>query len=189
MILIIDNYDSFTFNLVHLVAENTGEYKVIRNDEWTAEQVGELNPDKILISPGPGRPDEAGISEEVIEKYGKKTPILGVCLGHQAIGEVYGGKIVHAPTLMHGKTSEIMHDGKSVFRDVEQEFTATRYHSLVLDVESIHDDMEITAKTADEVVMGIRHRKFPLEGIQFHPESILTTEGSKIIANWMNDTN
>jgi len=188
MILIIDNYDSFTFNLVHLVAENTDDYKVIRNDEWTAEQVGKLNPDKILISPGPGRPNEAGISEEVVKKYGEKTPILGVCLGHQAIGEVYGGKIVHAPTLMHGKTSEIMHDGKSVFKGIEQGFTATRYHSLVLDVESIHKDIEITAKTPDGVIMGIRHRKYPLEGIQFHPESILTKEGSKIIANWMNNS-
>jgi len=185
MVLIIDNYDSFTFNLVHLVAESTELYKVVRNDEITLDEIKEVKPDKILISPGPGRPHEAGISESVVEEFARHIPILGVCLGHQAIGEVYGSKVVHAPTLMHGKTSKIFHDNKTVFKKVKQGFTATRYHSLVLDADTIHKDLEVTAKTSDGVVMGIRHKKYPLEGIQFHPESILTTEGPKIIKNWM----
>lgn len=185
MILIIDNYDSFTYNLVHLVAAHTDDYKVIRNDAMTVEEIRELNPDKILISPGPGRPKDAGITEEVIRDFGKEIPVLGVCLGHQAIGEVFGGEVIHAPSLMHGKTSKIHHDGKRVFTEVEDGFTATRYHSLVLNPDKIPDVLEITARSEDDVIMGLRHKEFPIEGIQFHPESILTAEGPKIIANWL----
>ncbi len=185
MILIIDNYDSFTYNLVHIVATETDDYKVIRNDAMTVDEVRELNPDKILISPGPGRPEDAGITEELIDKLGSEIPILGVCLGHQAIGDVFGAKVVHAPTLMHGKTSEIFHDGKSVFEGIEDGFTATRYHSLVLDPDTIPDELDVTARTDDGVIMGVRHKTHPIEGIQFHPESILTTEGPKIVKNWL----
>ncbi len=184
MILIIDNYDSFTYNLVHLVAAETDDYKVIRNDALTVSEIKALYPSKILISPGPGRPHEAGVTEEVIRELGKEIPVLGVCLGHQAIGEVYGAEVVYAPTLMHGKVSNVAHDGKSIFENVDDNFVATRYHSLVLDPESIPDVLEVTAKT-DNVVMGVRHREFPIEGIQFHPESILTTEGPKMISNWL----
>lgn len=188
MILIIDNYDSFTYNLVHIVAEYTDDYKVIRNDELTVEEVKELNPDRILISPGPGRPADAGITEPIIKELGRETPILGVCLGHQAIGEVFGGKVIHAPKLMHGKTSQITHDGKSVFQNIPDGFTATRYHSLVLDPNQIPEELEVSAHSEDGVVMGVRHKEWPLEGIQFHPESILTTEGPNIIKNWMLQT-
>ncbi len=185
MILIIDNYDSFTYNLVHLVAGHTEDYRVIRNDALTIEEIGELNPERILISPGPGRPDDAGISKEVIRWFGTHTPILGVCLGHQAIGEVFGGKVTYAPALMHGKTSVIRHDGKGIFNNIPDNFTATRYHSLVLDPDSIPDVLEVSARSEDGVIQGIRHREYPLEGIQFHPESILTTEGPGLIANWL----
>ncbi len=185
MILIIDNYDSFTYNLVHIVAEHTDDYKVIRNDELTVEEVRELNPDKILISPGPGRPADAGITEPLIKELGAQTPILGVCLGHQAIGEVFGGKVIHAPKLMHGKTSKITHDGKSVFQNIPNNFTATRYHSLVLDPDQIPEVLEVSAHSDDDVIMGLRHREYPIEGIQFHPESILTTEGPSLVKNWL----
>ncbi len=188
MILIIDNYDSFTYNLVHIVAEHTDDYKVIRNDELTVEEVKKLNPEKILISPGPGRPADAGITEPVIKELGQETPILGVCLGHQAIGEVFGGKVIHAPKLMHGKTSQIKHDGKSVFQNIPDNFTATRYHSLVLDPDQIPDDLEVSAHSDDGVIMGVRHKEWPLEGIQFHPESILTTKGPDIVKNWILQT-
>lgn len=185
MILIIDNYDSFTYNLVHIVAEETGDYKVIRNDAMTVEEIKKLNPDRILISPGPGRPEGAGITEDLIRVLGPEIPILGVCLGHQAIGHVFGAKVVHAPSLMHGKTSQIFHDGKSVFEGVEDGFIATRYHSLVLAPDTIPEELEVSAKTNDGVIMGVRHRSYPIEGIQFHPESILTTEGPKIVKNWL----
>ncbi len=185
MILIIDNYDSFTYNLVHLVGRHTEDLKVVRNDVMTVEEVRELAPDGILISPGPGRPDDAGISKALIETQGPTTPILGVCLGHQSIGEVFGGVITHAPTLMHGKTSTIHHDGKTIFDGAVQDFTATRYHSLVVDRDSVPDVLEISAETDDCIVMGLRHRAFPIEGIQFHPESVLTTEGPKLVANWL----
>lgn len=184
MILIIDNYDSFTYNLVHLVAVETDDYKVIRNDAMNLDEIRAMNPSKILISPGPGRPDEAGITEEIIRELGREIPVLGVCLGHQAIGEVFGADVVYAPTLMHGKVSNVDHDGKSIFENVEENFVATRYHSLVLDPETIPDVLEVTARTG-EVVMGVRHKEFPIEGIQFHPESILTTEGPKMITNWL----
>lgn len=167
------------------MATETDDYKVIRNDAMTVDELRKLNPDKILISPGPGRPEDAGITEELIGELGPETPILGVCLGHQAIGDVFGAKVVHAPTLMHGKTSEIFHDGKSFFEGIEDGFTATRYHSLVLDPDTIPVELEITAKTDDGVIMGVRHRSYPIEGIQFHPESILTTEGPKIVKNWL----
>ena len=185
MILIIDNYDSFTYNLVHIVGSVTDRYKVVRNDAITIDEIRELNPDKILISPGPGRPEDAGITEEVIRELGPEIPIMGVCLGHQAIGQVFGAKVVHAPSLMHGKTSQILHDGKTLFENVEENFTATRYHSLVLQPETVPDFLEVSAKTADGVIMGVRHREFPIEGIQFHPESILTVEGPKIVKNWL----
>ncbi len=184
MILIIDNYDSFTYNLVHIIASETKDYQVIRNDAMTVDEVKKLDPDKILISPGPGRPAEAGISKEVIRVMGPETPILGVCLGHQAIGEVFGGEVIHAPELMHGKVSQVEHDGESVFRNVPQHFTATRYHSLVLNPARIPDELKVTARTGD-IVMGVRHTTYPIEGIQFHPESILTVEGPKLIKNWL----
>lgn len=185
MILIIDNYDSFTFNLVHIVGSVTSEYKVVRNDSLTVDDVIEMDPDRILISPGPGRPENAGITQAVIQRMGKTKPVLGVCLGHQAIGQVFGAKVGYAPSLMHGKTSEIYHDGKTLFNHVEKGFVATRYHSLVLTPDSIPDVLEITARSDDDVIMGVRHREYPIEGIQFHPESILTTEGPKIIKNWL----
>jgi len=190
MILIIDNYDSFTYNLVHIVAGVTEDYKVIRNDAMTVEEIRELNPDKILISPGPGRPEDAGITEQVIRELGAEIPVLGVCLGHQAIGQVFGAKVVHAPSLMHGKTSDVYHDGKSVFKEVGDGFVATRYHSLALDPDSVPEDvLEVSARTKDGVIMGVRHRSFPVEGIQFHPESILTIEGPKIVKNWLKRKN
>ncbi len=185
MILIIDNYDSFTYNLVHLVAADTDDYIVIRNDVKTVREIAAMKPDKILISPGPGRPENAGVTEKVIRDLGKDIPILGVCLGHQAIGQVFGANVVHAPSLMHGKTSQVFHDGKTVFKGVEQDFIATRYHSLTLQPESVPDELEISAKTSDGVIMGVRHHEYPIEGIQFHPESILTVEGPKIIQNWL----
>lgn len=184
MVLIIDNYDSFTYNLVHLVAAVTEDYKVIRNDELTLEEIKELNPSKVLISPGPGRPADAGVSKSIIQELGKTTPILGVCLGHQAIGEVFGAKVDYAPKLMHGKVSQVKHDGKFVFKNITQNCTATRYHSLVLAPDSIPDILEITA-TAGDVIMGVRHKEYPIEGIQFHPESILTVEGPQMITNWL----
>ena len=185
MILVIDNYDSFTYNLVHLVGRHTTDLKVVRNDVWTMEQVRDLAPDGILISPGPGRPADAGITEALIEAFGKTTPILGVCLGHQAIGEVFGGTVTYAPSLMHGKTSEVYHDGKTVFEGVELPCVATRYHSLVVDRETLPSELEISAWTEDGVIMGFRHTQYPIEGIQFHPESVLTTEGPKMVANWL----
>ncbi len=186
MVLIIDNYDSFTYNLVHLVARHSDEYTVIRNDKITVQEIRRLDPDRIMISPGPGRPENAGITEEVIRELGADIPILGVCLGHQAIGHVHGATVISAPSLMHGKTSLILHDSSSLYKGVPQSFTATRYHSLVLDEETIPDDFTITSRSQDGIVMGIRHKSLPLEGIQFHPESILTVEGPRIIENWMN---
>ncbi len=185
MILVIDNYDSFTYNLVHLVQAHTDAVEVVRNDSISLDEVRALAPDGILISPGPGRPSEAGISEAVLRTFGETIPILGVCLGHQAIGEVFGGRVIHAPTLMHGKTSTIRHDGQSLFEGVSQDFVATRYHSLAVERETLPDVLEVSAETADGVIMGLRHRALPIEGIQFHPESVLTTEGPALIANWL----
>ncbi len=185
MILVVDNYDSFTYNLVHLVAAATPDVRVVRNDAVTVADVAALAPAGILISPGPGRPADAGVSEALIRELGPTIPVFGVCLGHQAIGEVYGGRIVHAETLMHGKTSAIRHQNLGVFAGVAPDFTATRYHSLVVDRASLPDDLEVTAETADGVIMGLRHRTHPVEGVQFHPESVLTTEGGRIVSNWV----
>ncbi|QXD15762.1 aminodeoxychorismate/anthranilate synthase component II [Rhodocaloribacter litoris] len=185
MILVIDNYDSFTYNLVHLVAREEDEVRVVRNDALTVEDVRAMQPDGILISPGPGRPADAGITEALIRELGAETPILGVCLGHQAIGEVFGGRVVHAPALMHGKTSTIRHDGRTIFAGLSQPFTATRYHSLVVDRATLPEVLEVSAETADGVIMGLRHRSLPIEGIQFHPESVITVEGPRLVANWL----
>jgi anthranilate synthase component 2 len=185
LVLIIDNYDSFTYNLVHLVAQHTVDYQVHRNDALSLSEACALNPQHILISPGPGRPEQAGISEALIRECGPRIPILGVCLGHQAIGQVFGGRVTYAPSLMHGKTSLIQHDAKGVFVGVPQDFVATRYHSLVIDEQGFPDSLDITARTPEGVIMGVRHKHFPIEGIQFHPESILTVEGPKLIFNWL----
>ncbi|MEO0559161.1 MAG: aminodeoxychorismate/anthranilate synthase component II [Bacteroidota bacterium] len=185
MILVLDNYDSFTYNLVHLVGAETVDYRVVRNDQITVDAIRQLDPAGILISPGPGRPEDAGVSEPVIRQLGAQTPIFGVCLGLQAIGRVYGGEVIHAPELMHGKTSTVEHDGTSVFENVPQHFVATRYHSLVVDPATLPDELVITATTPDGTLMGLRHREHPVEGVQFHPESILTAEGPRIVRNWV----
>ena len=185
MILILDNYDSFTYNLVHLVGQQTEALRVVRNDATTLEEIAAMAPAGILISPGPGRPADAGITEAVIARFGATTPVLGVCLGHQAIGEVFGGRVTYAPALMHGKTSAVYHDGKTIFDGAAQGFTATRYHSLVVAEASVPDVLEVSAWTDDGVVMGLRHRAWPVEGIQFHPESVLTREGPRLVANWL----
>jgi anthranilate synthase/aminodeoxychorismate synthase-like glutamine amidotransferase len=184
-ILVIDNYDSFTYNLVQLLGKFNCELSVKRNDEISEDEIRELGPDKILVSPGPGRPEDANASVTVFKLFGDKIPILGVCLGHQALGYVYGGKVIKAPVLMHGKTSIISHDNKTIFKNIPQYFRATRYHSLIVERESLPDSLEISAETDDGCIMGIRHKKFPVEGIQFHPESFLTDEGYKIINNWL----
>jgi anthranilate synthase component II len=185
MIIVIDNYDSFTYNLVHMLGRHTAEVEVYRNDAVSVDQVREMRPTGILISPGPGRPADAGITEAIIGKLGPEIPILGVCLGHQAIGEVYGGNVTYAPTLMHGKTSEVFHTDRGVFAGARQGFTATRYHSLVVDRETLPEELEVTAETPDGVIMGLQHRDLPVCGIQFHPESVLTAEGPRLIANWL----
>ncbi len=185
MILVIDNYDSFTWNLVHLVARTQADVKVIRNDEWSVDHVMAARPDGILISPGPGRPADAGVSTELIRALGASIPILGVCLGHQAIGEVYGGTVTYAPTLMHGKTSEIVHTGLGVFHDIPSPCIATRYHSLVVERNSLPDSLVVTAETRDGVIMGLKHASHPVEGIQFHPESLLTADGPHMIDTWV----
>lgn len=183
MIVVIDNYDSFTYNLVQYLGELGAELRVFRNNKVTLQEIERLKPSRIVISPGPGAPLDAGISEDVVKYFHKSIPILGVCLGHQAIGEVFGGKIVRAPTLMHGKVSEIFHDGKRLFAGLPQGFPATRYHSLV--VSQIPACLETSAETKDGVVMGLRHREFPTEGIQFHPESIMTVVGKNLLKNFL----
>ena len=185
MILVIDNYDSFTYNLVQYLGELGANLKVYRNDKITTEEIRKMRPKKILISPGPGVPRDAGISENVIKEFGKSTPILGVCLGHQAIGEVFGGKIVGAKKLMHGKTSQIYHDGKSIFKGVKNPFDATRYHSLLVERKTFPKILNITAETKDKEIMGLQHKNYPIYGVQFHPESILTVEGKKILKNFL----
>lgn len=184
-ILIIDNYDSFTYNLVQLLGGKNRELLIVRNDDTTLEQVSDYNPDKVLISPGPGRPEDSGISIPVIKEFGSVKPILGVCLGHQAIGYICGAEVSNAPVLMHGKTSKIIHDGKTIFKDIPQNFDAIRYHSLIINRESVLNDLTISAYTEDGIIMAVRHNVNPVEGIQFHPESILTIEGKKIIDNWL----
>ena len=188
MILIIDNYDSFTYNLVQLVGQHTTDFRVVRNDEMTIDDVQQLHPDKVLISPGPGRPENAGICVQLIKQCGPTIPILGVCLGHQAIGYAFGGTITFAPHLMHGKTSLINHQGNGLFNNLPNPFEATRYHSLVISPDRFPKELFITASTEDKVIMGVRHTHYPIEGIQFHPESVLTKVGYQIIANWVNHT-
>ncbi len=187
MILMIDNYDSFTYNLVQYPGELGADLKVYRNDRLTLAQIRLMHPERIVISPGPGRPEDAGVCVDLIREFAGKIPILGVCLGHQAIGYAYGGNIIRAKRLMHGKTSMIRHNQKEIFRGVEDPFEATRYHSLVVDRETIPACLEITAWTADEdrEIMGVRHKQFPLWGVQFHPESILTTAGKNILNNFL----
>ena len=185
MILVIDNYDSFTYNLVQLLGRMTSDIRVCRNDEITVDGVRSLNPQGILLSPGPGRPEDAGITLDVIRALGVRLPVLGVCLGHQAIGLAFGGAVIHAPSLMHGKTSVIHHTGTSLYEGVPNPFTATRYHSLVVSESGFPPDLEITSRTGDGVIMGVRHKKFRIEGVQFHPESILTECGERILRNWL----
>jgi len=184
-ILVIDNYDSFTYNLVQLVGKYTDNIVVKRNDKITIDEIKIINPDKILISPGPGKPEDSKISLDVIKQLGTSIPILGVCLGHQAIGTIFGAKVTNARILMHGKSSEILHDNKTIFKNIPQKFLAGRYHSLIIDRESLSEELEVTSETEDKIIMGIRHKKYPVEGIQFHPESILTPEGKNIIKNWL----
>ena len=185
MILLVDNYDSFTYNLYQYLCELGASVRVLRNDVFTMDDVKKLKPQKIVLSPGPGTPDEAGQTMAVIETFGKKVPILGVCLGHQAMGQVYGGKVIRAPKLLHGKTSAIHHDGKGVFKELDNPFTATRYHSLIVERETLPAELIISAETEDGLIMGLRHRKDPIEGVQFHPESIMTTAGKKLLQNFL----
>jgi anthranilate synthase/aminodeoxychorismate synthase-like glutamine amidotransferase len=185
MIVMLDNYDSFTYNLVQYLGEMGEDLRVFRNDEVTVEQVLDLNPDQIIVSPGPCTPLEAGISVPLIEAAAGKVPLLGVCLGHQSIGQAFGGEIVRAGRLMHGKTSPIHHEGKGVFSGLPSPFEATRYHSLVIRRETIPDCLEITAETEIGEIMGVRHREMPVEGVQFHPESILTEHGKELLANFI----
>ena len=184
-VLLVDNYDSFTYNLYQYLGELGAELRVVRNDELSAEAAVALGPDRIVISPGPGTPDQAGITLDLIRRAAGRIPVLGVCLGHQALGQAFGGDVRRAPKLMHGKTSEIHHDGKGVFAGLPDPFTATRYHSLVVERASVPESLEITAWTADGIVMGLRHREYPLEGVQFHPESILTTVGKDLLRNFL----
>ena len=184
-VVVIDNYDSFVYNLVQYLGELGAEPTVYRHDEITVDELAALQPDGILISPGPGNPDEAGISNTVIEQLGPTIPVLGVCLGHQCIGQVFGGSIVRAPTIMHGKTSWVNHEGAGVFAGLSNPFEATRYHSLVIDPATVPDVLEVTAQTEDGVIMGVRHKTHPIEGVQFHPESILTTVGHDLMRTWL----
>ena len=184
-VVVVDNYDSFTYNLVQYLGELDAEPLVYRHDAITVEGIGALEPDAILISPGPGRPTDAGISSAVIERLGPRIPTFGVCLGHQCIGEVFGGTIVRAPQVMHGKTSWVTHQGAGVLAGLPDPFEATRYHSLVVDPSTLPDVLEVTATTEDGVIMGLRHREHPIEGVQFHPESILTSVGKDLLANFL----
>ncbi|MDZ8224752.1 MULTISPECIES: aminodeoxychorismate/anthranilate synthase component II [unclassified Nostoc] len=192
MIIVIDNYDSFTYNLVQYLGELAAEFpvaddiKVFRNDKISIDEIQALKPEAVVISPGPGRPEDAGISLELIEQLGQELPILGVCLGHQSIGQVFGGKIIPAPELMHGKTSQVSHTGVGVFQGLENPLTATRYHSLVIERETCPDVLEITAWVEDNTIMGVRHRKYPhIQGVQFHPESVLTSSGKQLLRNFL----
>ena len=186
MILVIDNYDSFTYNLVQFLGELGAELQVVRNDQITLAGIEELAPERIVISPGPCTPNEAGISLAAIQHFAGKVPLLGVCLGQQAMGQAFGGKVIRAPYLMHGKTSQILHDGRTIFAGLENPFTATRYHSLIVERESLPPVLEISATTSDGLIMGLRHREFVCEGVQFHPESIMTAAGKKLLQNFLN---
>ncbi|WP_414565921.1 MULTISPECIES: anthranilate synthase component II [unclassified Anabaena] len=192
MIIVIDNYDSFTYNLVQYLGELEAEFpvasdiKVFRNDKISVDEIRALNPEVVVISPGPGRPEDAGISLDVIKQLGHNLPILGVCLGHQSIGQVFGGKITSAPELMHGKTSQVCHTGVGVFQGLENPLVATRYHSLVIERETCPEDLEITAWVEDGTIMGVRHRNYPhIQGVQFHPESVLTSSGKQLLRNFL----
>ena len=185
MTLVVDNYDSFTFNLVQFLGELGAVMTVKRNDEITLDDVRSMEPERIVVSPGPCTPSEAGICVELIREMAGKAPILGVCLGHQSIGEAFGGNVVRAPYLMHGKTSLVHHDGRTVFDGLEQGFVATRYHSLVVERASLPNCLEISAWTDDGIIMGVRHREWPVEGVQFHPESILTSSGKRLLSNFL----
>jgi len=186
VILVIDNYDSFTYNLVQYLGELGVEVVVYRNDAITVDGIRELKPERLLISPGPGTPDTAGVTLEAIRAFADRMPILGVCLGHQAIGQAFGGKVVRAPYLMHGKMSEICHDSATVFRGLPYRFRATRYHSLIVEKASLPETLEVSATTPDGIIMGLRHRDFPLEGVQFHPESVMTEHGKTLLENFLN---
>ena len=189
MVFVLDNYDSFTYNLVQYLGELGAEVVVRRNDQITVEEVGAMRPERIVLSPGPCTPQEAGISIELVRHFVGKIPVLGVCLGHQAVGAAFGGEIVRAPKLMHGKTSPVLHDNKTIFQGLAQPMTATRYHSLIVEEKSLPDDLEVSAYTTESdgsrVIMGLRHRRFAVEGVQFHPESVLTGEGKKLISNFL----
>lgn len=185
MLLVIDNYDSFTYNLVQYFGELGATLAVRRNDEITLDEIAELNPSRICISPGPCTPAEAGISNGVIQRFAEKLPILGVCLGHQCMGHVFGGDVIRAERLMHGKTSMIHHDNQGVFKGLSQPFEATRYHSLIVKRDTFPDNLVITAETAEREIMGLRHKTYPMHGVQFHPESILTTEGKQLLRNFL----
>lgn len=189
MVFVLDNYDSFTYNLVQYLGELGAEVEVRRNDQVTVEQVDAMKPDRIVVSPGPCTPHEAGISIDLIRHFAGKVPVLGVCLGHQAIGEAFGGKIIRAPHLMHGKTSPVLHDNKTVFQGLPMPMTATRYHSLIVEEKSLPADLQISAWTTEKdgtrTIMGLRHKHFPVEGVQFHPESVLTDAGKKLVANFL----
>ena len=189
MIFVLDNYDSFTYNLVQYLGELGAEIEVRRNDQVTLREIEEMRPERIVISPGPCTPSEAGISVELIKYFAGKMPLLGVCLGHQAIGEAFGGEIVRAPNLMHGKTSQVQHDGKTIFSRLASPMTATRYHSLIVKEEKLPSVLEVSAHTTDHdgsrIIMGLRHRHLPVEGVQFHPESVLTVDGKKLIGNFL----
>jgi len=186
MLLVIDNYDSFTYNLVQYLGELGATVEVRRNDRVTLDEIeNRLRPERIVISPGPGTPDDAGITLDVIQRFAGKVPLLGVCLGHQAIGQAFGGKVIRAPELMHGKASEVAHDGKTIFAGLKDRFLAGRYHSLIVERESLPSCLEISAETGNDIIMGLRHRELKVEGVQFHPESILTSDGKQLLANFL----
>jgi len=185
MILLLDNYDSFSYNLAQYLGQMGQQLEVRRNDQITLDEVEALKPERIIVSPGPCTPKEAGISVPLIQRFAGRIPILGVCLGHQSIGAAFGGNVIRAPKLMHGKTSEIAHDGKTIFKNLPKPFTATRYHSLIVERESLPADLEISAETDDGTIMGLRHKKFRVEGVQFHPESVLTTSGFDLLRNFL----
>ena len=185
MLLLLDNYDSFTYNLYQYLGELGAEIEVRRNDEVTLDEIEHMRPAYIVVSPGPCTPNEAGISCQVIERFGPHIPTLGVCLGHQSIGQVYGGRVIRAPEPMHGKTSLMYHQGQGVFRDLPQPFEAIRYHSLIVDTNDLPSELEVTAQTTDGLIMGLRHRTYPVEGVQFHPESIMTSVGKDLLRNFL----
>lgn len=186
MLLVIDNYDSFTYNLVQYLGELGATVEVRRNDRVTLDEIeNRLRPERIVISPGPGTPDDAGITLDVIKRFAGKIPLLGVCLGHQSIGQAFGGKVVRAPELMHGKASDVHHDGKTIFAGLGDQIRAGRYHSLIVERQSLPSCLEVSARTADDIIMGLRHRELKVEGVQFHPESILTSDGKQLLANFL----